>query len=41
MHALRAAAGTALLSADAGMGRIEPVLILGREALDAAMEIEA
>jgi hypothetical protein len=40
VHALRAAAGAALLSADAGMGRLEPVLHIARDALDAAMKIE-
>lgn len=37
---MRAAAGALLLSADAGMGRIEPVISIGREALDAAMNLQ-
>jgi hypothetical protein len=41
VHALRAAAGAALLSADAGMGRLEPMLNIAREVLDSAMKIEA
>ena len=41
VHAMKAAAGASLLSADAGIGKLDAVLNVAREALDSAMKIEA